>query len=461
MKSLLSAAIFFAVAISAAGNLAADFASEPFEESMLTAPDGSVGDSFGSSVAISSDTLVIGAPDATVAPHPYQGAAYVFTKSNDGWRLAAKLTAAGGTFEFGYSVAISGDTIVVGAIGTTVGSNVNQGAVYVFVKPATGWASTAAFSARLTESDGRPDDLFGISVAIDGDTVVVAPRNQTSDTDVLPGAVCVFVKPPGGWVSTSAFTAKLKSSDAVTFGYFGNSVAVSGDAVVVGASNAIYVFVKPAGGWATTAAFNAKLTVSNGMTSSGLGDSVAISGDTIVAEAGGAVAYVFVRPSTGWRATSAFDAELTVPSPYLGEYGYSLAFSNDAVVLGTISIRDAFIAERGAAYVFRKPAAGWGTTSAFDARLAVCGDSASNLFGLSVAASEDAVVVGAPYEPPLPGQPSAFPGPQPRRTTPDSAAGQDAAYVFTGDLSAIPPTRGDCIESQSPVLPAPMKGRQP
>ena len=85
----------------------------PFEEERLTAPDGAFRDYFGSSVAISGDTLVIGAPDATVGSHPYQGAAYVFTRSGGGWKFAAKLSAAGGAFEFGYSVAISDDSIVV------------------------------------------------------------------------------------------------------------------------------------------------------------------------------------------------------------------------------------------------------------------------------------------------------------------------------------------------------------
>ena len=200
----------------------------------------------------------------------------------------------------------------------------------MFVKPASGWTTTSAFEARLTESDGHPDDLFGISVAVSKDTIVVGPRNQTSSTEVLQGAAYVFVKPPGGWVSTSQFAAKLTAADGVTSDYFGNSVAVSGDVVVAGAFNAYigsnasqgaaYVFVKPAAGWATTSAFDAKLTASNGMTSTALGDSVAISGNTIVAKAGGAVTYVFARPSTGWRTTSAFDAESTVPAPYLGEY---------------------------------------------------------------------------------------------------------------------------------------------
>jgi len=108
----------------------------------------------------------------------------------------AKLTASDGAAgdEFGFSVAISGDTVVVGADG----DNSDQGSAYVFVKPGGGWATTSAFTAKLTASDGAAGDYFGASVAISGDTVVVGADGDNSDQ----GSAYVFGNP----VSTVALT---------------------------------------------------------------------------------------------------------------------------------------------------------------------------------------------------------------------------------------------------------------
>jgi hypothetical protein len=136
----------------------------------------------------------------------------------------AKLTASDGAAgdKFGRAVAIDGNTVVVGA------PFAPAGAVYVFVKPATGWATTSTFNAKLTASDGAAGDLFGFDVAINGDTVVVGSAT------FAPGAAYVFFKPATGWASTSTFDAKLTASDGTPGNAFGAS-AVSGDTVVVGA----------------------------------------------------------------------------------------------------------------------------------------------------------------------------------------------------------------------------------
>src|SRR5580704_4662182 len=83
----------------------------------------------------------------------------------------AKLTASDGQqFDtLGWNVAISGNTVAVGAPGATIGSNVGQGAIYIFVKPASGWANMTQ-TAKLTASDGQADSLLGRGVAISGNT---------------------------------------------------------------------------------------------------------------------------------------------------------------------------------------------------------------------------------------------------------------------------------------------------
>ncbi|GIW41370.1 MAG: hypothetical protein KatS3mg076_1947 [Candidatus Binatia bacterium] len=156
---------------------------DPFvRQAELTASDGAAGDFFGYSVALDGDTMVVGARFDDIGANTHQGSAYVFVKPGTGWvdmTETAKLTASDGAAgdEFGRSVAISGDTAVVGAPG--------KGSAYVFVEPATGWAGNLTETAKLTASDG----VGGFSVAIDSDTVVVGAPGYESG-----GSAYVFVR---------------------------------------------------------------------------------------------------------------------------------------------------------------------------------------------------------------------------------------------------------------------------
>ena len=359
---------------------------DPFiQQAKLTASDGAGGDQFGFSVAISGDTAVVGAN----LDDSQRGSAYVFVKPGSGWANAtetAKLTASDGAANdfFGDSVAISGDTVVVGAT-----NDDGRGSAYVFVKPGSGWA-TATETAKLTASDGVGDHFFGLSVAISGDTVVVGAKNDDSGR----GAAYVFVKPGSGW-ATATETAKLTASDGVGDDQFGLSVAISGDTVVVGApvDASAYVFVKPGSGWAT-ATETAKLTASAG---GGLSGPVAISGDTVV---GGArfddssrgSAYVFVKPGSGW-ATATETAKLTASDGAANDdFGWSVAISGDTVVVGAENDDSS----RGSAYVFVKSGSGWANATE-TAKLTASDGAANDVFGSSVAISGDTVVVGAPH----------------------------------------------------------------
>ena len=173
-----------------------------FQQAKLTASDGAKLDFFGDSVAVTGDTVVVGARlDSLFDDLVHDGSAYVFVKPAGGWAgvliESAKLTASD-TRGFGYSVAVSGDTVVVGSF---PGSFPGPETVYVFVKPAGGWAGALTETAKLTASDGdRFDhDDFGIAVAVSGDTVVVGARSaQIRDNLLGQGAAYVFVKPAGG-----------------------------------------------------------------------------------------------------------------------------------------------------------------------------------------------------------------------------------------------------------------------
>ena len=254
----------------------------------LTASDGAAGDDFGFSVAIDSDIIVVGA---------YQddnGSAYVFDKPGGGWNdntETAKLTAEGGqSVNFGYSVAISGDTVVVGANWAGSGPSFGQGAAYVFVEPGGGWATTSTYDAKLTASDAvdGEEEHLGISVAISGDTVVVGADHDDIGSKTRQGSAYVFVKPAGGWNDMTE-TAKLTTSaEAFWDLMFGTSVAISGDTIVVGAPGysasrgSAYIYNKPGGGWATTDTYTARLTAAGGTGPDEFGESVAINGDKIV-----------------------------------------------------------------------------------------------------------------------------------------------------------------------------------
>ena len=147
---------------------------DPFiQQAELTASNGAEGDRLGWSVAVSGDTIVAGAPFQTVGANAKQGAAYVFVMPASGWASAtqtAELTASDGAAgdALGFSVAVSGDTIVAGAPGHKVGSDPGQGAAYVFAMPAPGWTGSLTQTAELTVSNGADGEELGSSVAVSG-----------------------------------------------------------------------------------------------------------------------------------------------------------------------------------------------------------------------------------------------------------------------------------------------------
>lgn len=370
----------------------------------LTASDGTSADDFGFSVAVSGNTVVVGAPQAQIGSNASEGATYVFVKPGSGWAnmtQVAKLTPSNGSagFWFGISVAISGNTIVVGAKPLGVG-----GGAYVFVMPAGGWKDMTQ-TAELTY-----DDNTFSSVGISGDVVVAgAPAAEVGST-FGAGAAFVFVKPKGGWVSTGNYTAELTASDGTYDSGLGYSVVISGNTVAAGAlyatvgstadQGAAYVFVKPAKGW-ETATETAKLTGSDGRYEDYLGEAVGISanGTTIVAGAPDhdvegpntiGAEYVFVKPASGWiNATET--AELTQGSCHLG---FSVAVSASEAVAGN---QPAFCqSEEGAAYIYTMPRTGWVTTSKFNYELAALDGFRDDQFGASVSISGATIVVGAP-----------------------------------------------------------------
>ncbi|UCB43342.1 MAG: hypothetical protein JSV77_01460 [Dehalococcoidales bacterium] len=364
------------------------------ETEKLTASDGVSYDDFGYSVAISGDTTVVGAPYDDSA----SGSAYVFVSSASGWSQEAKLTASDRTNSdyFGYSVAISGDTIVVGAYG----DDSRTGSAYVFEKPITGWADMTE-TEKLTATDGAPYDYFGFSVAISGDTTVVGAHGDDDDGS-SSGSAYIFVSSASGWSQQ----AKLTASDGASYDGFGYSVSISGDTAVIGAiydddkgssSGSAYVFEKPATGW-TDMTETEKLAASDGASYDFFGYYVSISGDTAVVGApddddngdNSGSAYVFVNSASGWSQ----QAKLTASDgASYDEFGYSVSISGDTIVVGAYGDDDNG-SYSGSAYIFQKPILGW--TGMTETEKLIASDATDyDFFGISVSISGYTAVVGA------------------------------------------------------------------
>ena len=196
----------------------------------------------------------------------------------------AKLTAsdAAQNDDFGASVAVSGITVVVGAPFDDDNGDAS-GSAYVFVRPVGGWTGALTEDAKLTASDGAADHGFGFSVAISGDTVVAGALGD----DSFSGSAYVFVRPVGGWAGSLTENAKLTASDGAANDLFSTSTAISGNVVVAGAAfgSSAYLFVEPVGGWAGSLTEDAELTASDGDPADQLGFSIAIWGNTVVAGA--------------------------------------------------------------------------------------------------------------------------------------------------------------------------------
>ena len=366
------------------------------QEAFLKASNTDDYDYFGEAVAISGNTIVVGAygedsiasgidGDQTDNTRFNVGAAYVFVRNGTTWTQQAYLkpsnTSVGG-FWFGRAVDIDADTIAVGAWhepGGSSGVNGDQndtslsgsGAVYVFTRNGTIWSQ----QAYIKSSNPDLNDEFGYDVAIDGDTLIAsAPSessgadgidgDQTDDTEFYAGAVYVFTRNGTIW-SQEAY---VKASNSDGFDYFGRSLDIQGDTMVVGApgesstaagvgadqtintttwTGAVYVFTRTAGVWTQEEYIKAAVTGADRF-----GTSLAFENDTLLVGAnfeggdgvdllgdptnGGAfasgAAYLFSRTSTVWTQRAYIKASNTQASD---SFGRAVALSGDTFVVGS------------------------------------------------------------------------------------------------------------------------------
>ena len=384
-------------------------AEDAMQQARLVANDGAAGEELGFSVAFSSDTAVVGSRRGLSA----QGAAYVFTRTGSTWTQQARLVADDGTAvdRFGESVALSGNTILVGSVWSDVGATNNQGAAYVFVRTGSTWVQ----QAKLVADDGGADDLFGVSVALHGNTALVGANGVAGG-----GAAYVFERSGSTWMQQ----AKLVAEDRSGGDQFGFVTALFGDTALVGADwdnvganvdqGSAYVFIRSGTTWTQ----QAKLIAQDGAANDHFAKSVAVFGDTALigeplddvgANPSQGSAYVFERTGSSWTQAAKLLALDGNPSD---RFGFSVAVDGDAVLVGA-----PYDDNRGSAYVFARSGPTWTQQSKLQSQ----SGATSAFYGSSVDLDADMALVGAYLE---------DVGPN---------VDQGAAYVFV-DLEVLPPT---------------------
>lgn len=365
-------------------------------EQQLSASDAAANQNLGWSVAVSGDTAVVGAWGDQTVKSPPAGAAYVFTRSCAVWTQQQKLIPSDGVSadRFGSSVAISGETLMIGACNY---NTPGPGAVYVFTRSGGVWTQ----QQKLTASDGTDNSLFGYGLALDGDTAVIGAQWQPYDTTADapgPGAAYVFTRSGATWTQQQ----KLTDSDGVAWDRFGYSFALDGDTLLVsepcrqvGANalqGAVFVYARSGGAWSR----QQMLVQSDGGAEDGFGgQSIALEGDTALLGAGGhdsrrGAAYIFTRGASGWSQTQELTASGGAPEDVFGD---TCALDGDRALIGAWFCKVGDNVDQGAVYVFRRDGAGWTQ----DGEALVASDGATgDWFGLGVAISGGTALVGAP-----------------------------------------------------------------
>lgn len=354
---------------------------------------------FGTSVAMDGDRVVVGAalgrmigtpPDRSRGP---SGVAFVFRRDGGGWMQEAKLIAEDApksAYRFGHTVDISGDVIVAGGYLDFDFTTKTMGAAYVMRRKDSGWE----IETKLEPPDLGQSSVFATSVATEGDIIVVGVSNlcRGACPGLPTGTAFVYRWDGSSWNEEAMLSA---APDHTVPRKFGESVAINGNSIVVGApdgnssAGSAYVFEWDDSGWVDTAI----LTASDGEAHDHLGGSVAIDGDWIVAGASQdrrarpGSAYVFYRGDRGWFEQAKLTASDAAEHD---QFGCSVSVSGSQIVVGAFGHDEGGVSF-GAAYVFERKGSDWLEKG----RLATSERTPEARFGYAVAIEGETVVVGA------------------------------------------------------------------
>jgi len=321
------------------------------QAALVPSDPAAINELFGASVALFGDTAVVGAPWKTVGGQSDAGAAYVFTGSGTSWSQQDELTGSG-ALQFGDAVAISGDTVLVGADEQSNGYQMKAGAVYVFTRSGTTWTQ----EAELTDPGPMDGDEFGCSVAISGDTALIGADSAARDG--IGGTVYVFTRSGTTWTQE----AVLNDPDSA-YDYFGCSVALSGGTALIGAwgetvdgqnqAGAAYVFTGAGASWSQ----QAELIDPDAAEYDSFGDTVALDGTTALVAApwksvGGAsgvgAAYTYTGSGTNWSPQRELVPSDATANEHFGDSG---AVSGETALIGAPYLNTSTASVTGTAYV--------------------------------------------------------------------------------------------------------------
>lgn len=359
------------------------------QQAKLVAPDGAENDKFGGSVALLADTALVGAR----GDDNNTGSAYLFERSAGSWSAQLKLMAGVGASDdyFGCSVALDMDMALIGAYGTTLASHLNVGRAYVFARGAGGWR----LDSWLEAGDGAAGDYFGTSVALAGDTALIGAPGDDAAAGDDAGIAYVFLRSGGMWYLES----KLAASDGAAGDCFGGTVALDEDTALVGSyrddnwTGSAYVFVRNAAVWSE----QAKLVANDAAVGDSFGYAVAIDGNTALAGAwlgdtpagqDAGSAYVFTRNGTNWNQ----QAKLTANDGAAGDYfGWSTAIDGETALIGAVCDDTAAGQDAGSAHAFTRSGTNWTR----QAKLVANDGAAGDYFGWSTALEGETALLGA------------------------------------------------------------------
>ncbi len=392
-------------------------------------------DRFGWAVAVSGNTVVVGAynegsdsngsntsdgSNNTVT----SGAVYVFVRGNNQWIQQAyiKPSHIDLEIEFGKSLAIDGDTLVVGSPGdrrevtgvNPPASNNNagsSGAAYVFTRSGNTWTQQADIKPSNTKTGSR----FGQSVAIDNNTIIVGADAESGDgSDPLDislyraGAAYIYTRTGNTWVEE----AYLKASNPDAEDRFGWSVDISGDSVVIGAfgeasnassqsnnldgdSGAAYIFTRAGTSWTQQKYLKSLVNEADNR----FGFSCAISGDQLmiasayydnISQINSGLVEVYQRTGTNWSHSQ------FISSPTGGLFGWSMDMDGSRAIVGArgATFNSSGVDENGAAFSYELQLGNWEfqeSYSAFNPGL-------YDFFGYDVGISQTTIIAGSPLE---------------------------------------------------------------
>jgi hypothetical protein len=330
-------------------------------QARLTYPGDDLQPQFGCAVSISGDTAVVGARlDNFNGNH---GSAFVYVRNGTSWTLQQRINATGSSNldQFGASVAIDGNLIIVGAFNDTINGQ-QSGSAYAFLRSGSTWSQ----EAKLTDVDGNLPNQFGygFSVDISQDKAIIGVRHGAIGTiQFQPGLAVIFSRAGGVWTRE----ARISAPDLVTFDQFGYDVSIEGDIAVVGAADhtvtpghhdgAVYVFAKSNGSWLQEQKLTSDDTTSGGK----FGASLSLYGNRLVvgeylADVGGhdsqGAAFEFVRDGTSWSRQNKLLASNGLAADH---FGMAVAIFGNRIFSGATGFDVIGANGEGAAYFFIEP----------------------------------------------------------------------------------------------------------